>query len=219
MASFPVDGLSGRYHFISHLYAAVSWPLLVMFVVWPPLGPLCSRSCSDPVRPSSVCHWFSILASLSGRCSVILVPIRSSLLFPLLPSVVPAIDVRSGCCLVWLNLSNRYAFSGPIVSDEIRLSVCLIRSGPSSFCTCSSGRRSSDRLDSASVAVRPRPLLSGHFCRFYAFRPLFGCLSVVSQPCVRSVFPVICPAAPATCPSMFVVFRSVPFGSPTVCTD
>ena len=165
-----------------------------MFVVWPPLGPLCSRSCSDPVRPSSVCHWFSILASLSGRCSVILVPIRSSLLFPLLPSVVPAIDVRSGCCLVWLNLSNRYAFSGPIVSDEIRLSVCLIRSGPSSFCTCSSGRRSSDRLDSASVAVRPlwpflciSSALWMYVCCLPAMRPvrlpshLSGCSSHLSD--------------------------------------
>ena len=164
-----------------------------MFVVWPPLGPLCSRRCSDPVRPSSVCHWFSISASLTGRCSVILVPIRSSLLFPLLPSVVPAIDVRSGCCLVWLNLSNRYAFSGPIVSDEIRLSVCLIRSGPSSFCTCSSGRRSSDRLDSASVAVRPlwpflciSSALWMYVCCLPAMRPvrlpshLSGCSSHLS---------------------------------------
>ena len=155
-----------------------------MFVVWPPLGPLCSRRCSDPVRPSSVCHWFSISASLTGRCSVILVPIRSSLLFPLLPSVVPTIDVRSGCCLVWLNLSNRYAFSGPIVSDEIRLSVCLIRSGPSSFCTCSSGRRSSDHLDSASVAVRP---LWMYVCCLPAMRPvrlpshLSGCSSHLSD--------------------------------------
>ena len=59
------------------------------------------------------------------------------------------------------------------------------------------------------TALIPLLSLSGHF----------GCMSVVSQPCVRSVFPVICPAAPATCPAMLVVFRSIPTGCPIVCTD
>ena len=46
------------------------------------------------------------------------------------------------------------------------------RSGLSSFRTCSSGRRSSDRPYSASVAVRSRPVLSDHFAHFCVFRPL-----------------------------------------------
>ena len=59
----------------------------------------------------------------------------------------------------------------------------MIRSGPSSFCTCSSGRRSSDRLDSASVAVRP---LWMYVCCLPAMRPvrlpshLSGCSSHLS---------------------------------------